>query len=298
MTRNILDDLRGGRPGRQGGAGARRPIGRWACLIGLTGGLAVISAQGAAARDVRSVKARYVVSVAGVRIGDFDFNSQIDGQRYTIDSATSIKLLFGTFKWSSRSVTKGVVRGAIMPEAFEFNYRSNSKRFRTAVRFARGDVAALENHPPVRPSRKRVPLRPEHLKDVMDPMSAIMAMTRGAGRNPCQGSFDVFEGRVRFKLSLEAKGKRRIPERGNSGQPRVGHVCRIRFIPIAGHKRNKTVQKLSRNSDMEVVLRPVPIADLFVPYLITVPTGYGTVSIASQRVEIIGGRRERIALNY
>jgi hypothetical protein len=186
------------------------------------------SVQGAAAQDVRSVKAQYDVSFAGVSIGDFNFNSEIDGQRYTIKSSTSIKLLLGTFKWASRSMTEGVVRDAVTPNAFEFNYRSNRKQFRTAVRFARGDVAAIDNQPPVKPSRKRVPLRPEHLKNVMDPMSAIMAMTRGAKRNPCQGSFEVFEGRVRFKLSLESKGKRRIVERGNSGQPRVGYLCRIR----------------------------------------------------------------------
>ena len=39
-----------------------------------------------------------------------------------------------------------------------------------------GDVAAIDNDPPVKPSRKRVPLRPEHLKGVMDPMSAFLAL--------------------------------------------------------------------------------------------------------------------------
>ena len=260
--------------------------------------MVAFSVADAAAQDVRSVKAHYDVSFAGVSIGDFKFNSEIDGRRYTIDSATNVKLLLGAFNWTSQSVTRGVVGEAVVPEAFDFKYRSSRKNARTAVRFVRGDVASIDSHPPVKPSRKRVPLRPEHLKNVMDPMSAIMAMTRGAKRNPCQGSFDVFEGRVRFKLSLEPKGKRAIAERGNSGQPRVGYLCRIRFTPIAGHKRDKTIEQMARNNDIEVVLRPVPKADLFVPYLITVPTGYGTVAITSRQVEIIGERRERIALRY
>ncbi len=292
-----LRDLVGSQQHRCGWIGTVQCHRRRVAVIGAAV-LVAGSVQGAAAQDVRSVEAQYDVSFAGVSIGDFNFNSEIDGQRYTIKSSTSIKLLLGTFKWASRSMTEGVVRDAVTPNAFEFNYDSNRKQFRTAVRFARGDVAAIDNDPPVKPSRKRVPLRPEHLKNVMDPMSAIMAMTRGAKRNPCQGTFEVFEGRVRFKLSLESKGKRRIVERGNSGQPRVGYLCRIRFTPIAGHKRDKTIQQLARNNDIEVVLRPVPKADLFVPYLITVPTGYGTVAIASRRVEIIGEQRERIALNY
>ena len=260
--------------------------------------MVAFSVADAAAQDVRSVKARYDVSFAGVSVGDFTVDSEIDGRRYTISSATNVKLLLGAFNWTSQSVTHGVVGKGVAPEAFELKYRSNRKKARTAVRFVRGDVASVDSHPPAKPSRKRVPLKPEHLKGVMDPMTAIMVMTRGAKRNPCEGSFDVFEGRVRFKLSLEAKGKRPIAERGNSGQPRVGYLCRIRFTPIAGHKRDKTVEQMARNNDIEVVLRPVPKADLFVPYQITVPTGYGTVAITSRQVEIIGERRERIALSH
>ena len=159
-------------------------------------------------------------------------------------------------------------------------------------------MAELANRPPLKELSKRVAIKPEHLKNVMDPMSAIMAMTLGAKRNPCQGSVDVFEGRMRFKLALEAKGQRRIEERGNSGQPRLGAVCRVRFTPIAGHKPSKSMTEMANNRNIEVVLRPVPDADLFVPYLITVPTGYGTVAIASRRVEIVDGRRQRIALRH
>ena len=257
-----------------------------------------VGSLSAAAQEARSVKAKYEVSYAGVSIGDFTFNSRIDGSSYTINSATSIKLLFGALKWSSRSVSRGNIRKTVAPEAFEFNYRSNRKAFRSAIRFARGDVAELSNRPPLKKSSKRVALKPEHLKNVMDPMSAIMAMTLGVKRNPCQGSVDVFEGRMRFKLALEAKGQRRIQERGNSGQPRLGAVCRIRFTPIAGYKRSKAMRDMANNRNIEVVLRPVPDANLFVPYLITVPTGYGTVTIASRRVEIIDGRRQRIALSH
>jgi hypothetical protein len=55
---------------------------------------------------------------------------------------------------------------------------------------------------------------------------------------------------------------------------------------------------MATSDGIEVVLRPVPAADLFVPYQITVPTGYGTVSIVSRNVEIEGEQQQRIALRY
>jgi hypothetical protein len=264
----------------------------------VVGGFAGLGGPAALAQDPRSVKADYEVSFAGVTVGDFAFDAAIEGRSYTIKSATSIELLFGALKWTSQSVSDGAVHGDVAPEAFSFSYRSNRKAYRTSMRFARGDVVAVDNRPPVKPSRKRVPLKPEHLKGVLDPMSAIMAMTRGSKRNPCDRSVEVFEGRMRFKLTLEDKGRRRIRERGNSGQPRLGVACRIRVTPIAGHKRDKAMRQIAASRDIEVVLRPVPDANLWVPYLITVPTGYGTVAIASRRVEIIGGRRQRIALRH
>ena len=73
-------------------------------------GLSGLGSLSAAAQDARSVKANYEVSYAGVSIGDFTFDSKIDGGSYTINSATSIKLLFGAFKWTSRSVSRGNIR--------------------------------------------------------------------------------------------------------------------------------------------------------------------------------------------
>jgi hypothetical protein len=297
---NGLNEGLGARAGRAAGGptldASRRAVLTPGAIV--AAGLALLPANGFAAEAANKVAAKYDVSFAGVDIGSFEFDSEVAGRNYRIHSMTQIKLLMGAFNWTARSVSEGRVARSVEPAAFDFSYNSNRKHYRSEVRFAKGSVEALNNKPPVRPSKKRVPLKPAELKGVMDPMSAIMAMTRGANRNPCSQNLDVFDGRMHFRLKLEPKGQREIAERGNSGQPRVGYVCRVRYMPIAGHKPSDGIKRMATSDGIEVVLRPVPAADLFVPYQITVPTGYGTVSIVSRNVEIEGEQQQRIALRY
>ena len=45
----------------------------------------------------------------------------------------------------------------------------------------------------------------------------------------------------------------------------------MRYLPIAGHKVDTNTQFMAANDAIEVALRPVPSANVFVPYLITFP---------------------------
>ena len=92
------------------------------------------------------------------------------------------------------------------------------------------------------------------------------------------------------------RGKRSIKERHASGQPGFGYVCRIRFTPVAGHKRNSHINHLAKSRDMEIVLRPVPSAQLLVPYEIVIPTMVGTVTISARSINIVNGSNQRIAM--
>jgi len=132
----------------------------------------------------------------------------------------------------------------------------------------------------------------------MDPMTAIMRMTRVAKGNPCNQSAEIFDGKRRLRLKLSPKGRRRIEERKPSGQPAFGYVCRIRFTPIAGHKKSSQINSLAKNRDIEIVLRPVPAAKLMVPYEINIPTAFGTVSVVVRSINIDNGAKQRIALRH
>jgi hypothetical protein len=252
----------------------------------------------AAGANVSTVAARYDISFAGVQIGKFDFNSKVEESNYSLTSKSKVKVLFGAFRWRSTSRTVGVVRRKAVPHSASFDYRIKKKRKVSEMRFARGNVVQLDNKPPLSKSRKYVPLLPEHLLGVVDPMTAIMQMTQATKGDPCRKTIEVFSGRMRLQLTLSPKGRRRIKDGGDSGQPNFGYVCKVTFKPIAGYKKGININFIAGNEGLEIVLRPVPDAGVFVPYQILIPTMVGSVSIVARQINIVHGGNRRIAMKH
>jgi hypothetical protein len=55
---------------------------------------------------------------------------------------------------------------------------------------------------------------------------------------------------------------------------------------------------MAANDAIEVALRPVPSANVFVPYHISIPTMAGSATIVSKRVEIVSPGKPQIAMLY
>ncbi|HEX5959183.1 MAG TPA: DUF3108 domain-containing protein, partial [Hyphomicrobiaceae bacterium] len=99
-----------------------------------------------------------------------------------------------------------------------------------------------------------------------------------------------------FDLVMSYKGQTKVSEQQPSGQPVIAHVCRVKYQPIAGHKVDAENSYLATTDAIEVSLRPVPSANILVPYQITIPTMIGYATIVSKRVEIESPGRPQIAL--
>lgn len=268
--------------------------------IGILSLVATLPGAGALAADrsQTEVAASYGIAFAGVDVGSLSFNSRMGRRRYEIETRSKVSVFFGAFKWRSESLTEGSLGRQATPRKFDFKYKIKRKRKAASVKFARGNVVSLKNEPPVRYGRKYVPLTRKHLAGVIDPMTAILRMTLVKSGNPCNSSADIFDGKRRMRLSLSPKGKRRIRERKPSGQPSYGYVCRIKFTPIAGHKKTSQIAHVAKNNGIEIVLRPIPSAKLLVPYQINVPTTFGTVAIYARRIDVTKGAGQRIAMRY
>lgn len=106
----------------------------------------------------------------------------------------------------------------------------------------------------------------------------------------------MFDGKQRFDLQLSFRRQTRVAEMEPSGQPGVAFVCRVKDVPIAGHKMNEETAGLAASDGIEIALRPIPSANLFIPYQITIPTVAGTASLTAQRVEIVTSHNEQIAM--
>jgi hypothetical protein len=242
------------------------------------------------------VRALYDVNFNGFSIGTFQFESQAESQSYTLTASARLSMLLGAFTWNGETRSFGLIGSQLpKPAAFSFDFKSNVRAGSTRLGFSDGTVTDVSHQPPIVATAPTVPLRNQHLRDVVDPLSAIMVLSRG-GSGPCDRRIPIFDGKERFDLVFSHKGEMRVAEQAPSGQPAVAHVCRVRYLPIAGHKVDSETSFMAANTGIEVVLRPVPSANVMVPYQINIPTTAGSATITSKRVEITSPGKPQIAL--
>jgi hypothetical protein len=244
-----------------------------------------------------TVRAVYEVNFNGFTVGTFEFVSQAEDQSYTLTGTAQLSLLLGAFTWIGETRSFGLIANQNpRPAAFTFDFRANNKTGSTKIDFANGGVYDVRHSPPATLKPDTVPLREQHLKGVLDPLSAIMVVARYANPDPCDHRLPIFDGKERFDLVLSYKGQVKVNEQQPSGQPAIAYVCRVKYRPIAGHKVDAESSYLATTDAIEVSLRPIPSANVLVPYQITIPTLIGYATIVSKRVEIESPGLPQIAL--
>jgi hypothetical protein len=272
-------------------------------VLSLLAGVSIVAVvtgfRPAAASDTwpTNVRASYEISFNGFNVGNFEFQSQAESESYTLAANARLSLLLGAFTWKGEIRSFGMIASqAPKPASFTFDYRSNLRAGTTKLGFSDGIVTDISNLPPTIATVPTIPVREQHLKGVVDPLSAIMMLTRSPSVDPCDRRIPIFDGKERFDLLFSRKGEMRITEQAPSGQPVLAQVCRVRYLPIAGHRVDDDTRYMAANEGIEVALRPVPSANVFIPYQISIPTMAGTAVIISKRVEIFSPGKPQIAL--
>jgi hypothetical protein len=268
-------------------------------LASLSVSLGGFGAPAAAESWPANVRALYEINFNGFNVGTFEFQSQAESQSYTLTANARLSVLLGAFTWNGETRSFGmIVNQAPKPASFTFDFRSNLRAGSTKLGFSNGAVTNIANLPAMVTTVPTIPVREQHLKGVVDPLSAIMMISRSAAADPCDRRIPIFDGKERFDLLFSRKGEMRVTEQTPSGQPEVAHVCRVRYLPIAGHKIDSETKFMAANDAIEVALRPVPSANVFVPYQIVIPTMAGAATIVSKRVEIVSPGKPQIAMLY
>jgi hypothetical protein len=275
----------------------------------LAAGIAVFVAAGAAvagavqAQTVREVNAEYDVVFNGVSIGTFEFNNRMAGQRYVARSNAKGRLLFGALKWTGNFSASGRIIGDdVFPRAFQQSFESRRRlAFRTkknlksaTLEFSRNGSVNAKLNPPLK-THERVPLRPEHKRNVFDPIAAIIAITQTNVAKPCQARLPVFEGRQRFDILLKPKGRARLKD--SLGRSYPGFVCAVRYVQVAGHRLKDDKSQLAKPGAIELVLRQVPEAELLVPHELRISTSMGSAGMKARKIDIRTNGRGRIVLS-
>jgi hypothetical protein len=229
------------------------------------------------------LRARYSVSLVGLRIGDAAATSLIDRSRYRIDLSaqlTGLAAMISNLKLALAS-SGGFRKGAVLPRSYATTSASSRETRTVRMSLDSGTVTGLDIFPPFDDPEGRVPVTAANKRNILDPSSAlIMAVPDGqplVGPAACNRRIPIFDGYMRFDLAMSFVGTRQVSVTGYSGPV---SVCAVRFIPIAGHKLNsRSTRFMAENREIEAWLAPVERARVVVPFHVALKTLAGSAVI-------------------
>jgi hypothetical protein len=245
----------------------------------------------------QSLSATYGITLGGFAIGRADLKAQFPGDRYRVEVQLKLTGLAGMLTGGHGGATSsGIIAGLRpMPVSYAIT-SSNGERHRTVrMALAQSNVEALDIKPPLPKAPDRVPLGPQHRRNVVDPVSALLMPVTQAGAameaRACNRVIPVFDGVARFDVVLTYDRTARVSAKGYEG-PAL--VCSARYVPIAGHRDDrKSTTFMAENRDMRVWLVPVPGTRILAPARIEVRTMIGMSVIEADRF-MPGGRDTRV----
>ncbi|MES0383552.1 MAG: DUF3108 domain-containing protein [Hyphomicrobium sp.] len=234
-----------------------------------------------------SVKAVYRINF-GIfgDIGSYRFKSRLKDGKYNLDGVVKIETTVLDYSAVMRS-SGSFVSAELSPDSHMFRFKQDprigkKKRSTLHMEFDDSGVKHVKFVPKKKYSKRSVPVTEQQLENVLDPLSAIMALSLDQTGDPCWRTLSVFDGKHRFDLIF-------TPKRQSSRNV----VCSVRVVPISGHRKGEGNSVITGNA--EVVLRRVPKANIVIPSRVTVPTIAGNAVLESEKVIITMPDRKRIA---
>jgi hypothetical protein len=241
--------------------------------------------------------ATYNLSFGGFDVGTYEFNAHFNNGAYEAASKAQVSAFFGAFKWAGNFSGKGGLEpSGLRPEAFEMSYKKKKKFVSVKIGFAGRVVSAVALVPNKPPSPDAIKLKPENLRNVFDPMSAMISVSDANPANACNRTIPVFDGKERYDLHFSFKAREPLTERHPSGQPKELIVCRVKYVPIAGHKPKDFADPWIDYNNIEFALRAVPKAGIYVPYRITIPSPVGSAVMTADTINITAANNQQIAM--
>jgi hypothetical protein len=236
-----------------------------------------------------TVDAVYRISFTALGdIGHFHFNSQVNGDTYALTADGKIDTAIFDYRGDMKSRGTVIAAGTgTQPADYNYNYKQKTflkKKKLKNLNITFNGPAVGTVTPPENLSAPYVLVKPEHLRNVLDPLSGVMALSIGNLADPCAQKLPIYDGKQRFDLVFTPKAK--------AGSD---HVCDVKLVNVSGHKPGEGAGSVV-NGNIELVMRPVPDANVAIPYKVTVPTIVGTAELTSERVDITMPDQQRIAL--
>lgn len=265
----------------------------------LAAAMAFASAPCMAAQDSgkpdSSLRVIYGLRVSFISLGKMDLSQQFQNGNYKAVSRLETGGIVNLF-WKSKIEAKSngdLERGHVQPAVYDsFSINHHNKKQQVSLTYGRNTPPMLFANPPYK--TKKYPVTDEQKRNTLDPVSALVFMTRGlsASRsNPCGTVAPVFDGARRYDVALEYIKTTDVHlENGLYSGPVF--VCQIHYRQIAGFKQ-KILEEGKKLPEMFAWMASLPTSSdpdehYLVPLRIWTTTGFGTVEALASRVNLNG----------
>ena len=232
---------------------------------------------------------KYKLYALGLPIGSGVLSLDVDSKSYSV-SANGQTAAFGRLV----SDGKGTVEVAgtaqkldLEPARYALDLKSEDETGTITMRMRKGSIDAIEVRPPQDRMKERVKVTAEHLKSVLDPLTAaVLPAPQGLAKESCNRTLRIFDGKERYDVHLQYKSRKAT--RTSDGRFKGDViVCGVRYEPISGHRpKRKSIQQLAANKSMEVWLAPVGDKPYLVPLRASISLPFGSLLVEAEKYKL------------
>lgn len=232
---------------------------------------------------------KYKLYALSLPIGSGTLSVDVGEETYSVN-ADGRTAAFGKLVSDGKGSAKvrgGVNGSALQPDSYGYDIKSEDETGTVSMSLRSGKVDKVSVKPPQDRMKERVKVADEHLKDILDPLSAaIVPSADGLSKEACNRTIRIFDGKERYNVHLHYKS--RTSTRTADGRFKGDVlVCGVRYEPVSGHRpKRKSIQELAANKSMEVWLGQIGDKPFLVPLRASISLPFGALVVEAEKFKL------------